>query len=321
MKVTVLYNKVGTSTTENISQSDEDTDESAQEVSEGLKKLGYNVDLLAISQEDINSLNDLQTDVVFNLIEWSGRDVEDAVKAIKILEDNNIKFTGCGSEAYRLSTDKTLMKKLFVKQGIPTPNFQIMDNTIQAFDGKLSFPLIIKPAMEHCAIGISQKSVVFDEENLMSSVKSLIKEFNQPIIVEEFIDGLEAHVTVLEKGGQPWVLPPAVFEYKKRDGYIGLMTYAAKWDNDSSEVRMTEWREVSHELEVKIQDLGKDTFLKTSGRSHSRIDLRIRGDELYVLEINHNPGLGWDKDTGIVYSCNKAGLSYELLLDMILKSA
>ena len=66
MKIIVLYNLP-----ENLNdESDVDTQTSAHEISEILKSLNHQVNLLGIDKKSINYLKKLKTDLVFNLTEW-----------------------------------------------------------------------------------------------------------------------------------------------------------------------------------------------------------------------------------------------------------
>lgn len=324
MKICVLYNNPGTSTSENIGGADEDTMQSAQEVAEKLRALGYVVELLGISQDDIYNLPTLisrDVNVVFNLVEWSGRDLDDGVHVLEVLKGNGIPYTGCHADGYRISSDKVLMKQLMNQAQIPTPNYSVAITTqIPTID--FPFPVIVKPSAEHCGIGITQSSVVNDIKSLSSQIQLLNITYQQPLLIEEFIEGLEAHVTVIEKDHSPWVLPPAVFRYQEKPGYWGVMSYEAKWNADSWEAKMTEWEdELSSEILERLTQIAQKTFVALGGRSHSRVDIRLKDNEVYVLEINNNPGVGWDVDSGLTHSCIKAGLSHGQFLNYIILSA
>lgn len=322
MKIIVLYNLPGTSKSENIKEADDDTLISANDVCEVLKSLGHDVTLMGISQKDIDSIGEIECDLVFNLIEWSGRETQDAINVLDLFDAKGIKYTGCRGEGYRLSCDKCLMKEMMVKCNISTPKYLSVTNLNELSNFSLSFPVIAKPAMEHCAIGLSQKSVVSNLEDLTTLVAELHDKYQQAVIIEEFIDGMEAHVTVLEKDGSPFVLTPAVFSFKKMAGYIPIVTYDYKWNENSAEANMSEWVEsVDQDLESKIISVAAQTFICLGGRSHSRIDMRIKDGELFVLEINNNPGIGWDEDSGLTHSCLRDGISQKEFVNYIVNSA
>jgi D-alanine-D-alanine ligase len=319
-KITVLYNLPGENTTQNITEADDDTEKSALNIVEGLKTLGYETEIMGITRQDIGKVSRIEADLVFNMIEWSGRECEYAVSVLEILEKKHIPFTGSDAVGYMLSCNKIAMKKKMDQFMIPTPKWLSVNSSEILPVENLNFPLIAKPASEHCAIGVSQKSVVNNDQELRDLIVELYNLYKQPILIEEYIDGLEAHVTVLEKNGEPWVLPPAVIEWKKTEGYKAILTYEAKWKDDSVEANLSEWAaddRLSKDVQTKIRDLAGVTFQKLGGRSYSRIDMRIRGEEVLVLEINNNPGIDFHPESGIAHSASKAGLEWLGLLQNI----
>lgn len=321
MKVTVLYNLPGTSSTNKIAEADNDTQISAVGIFEELKKLGYQAEILGISQKDIQNLKNLKTDLVFNLIEWSGRESNDGIKVLKTLNQAKIKYTGSSAWGYELSCNKILMKKKMADENISTPKWQIFKSGKEII--ALPYPMIVKPSSEHCAIGVSQTSVCDDEKSARIKILELIKLYQQPVLGEEFIDGLETHVTVLQKNGKTWVLPPAVIKFANHPGFKHILTYESKWLDDNWESKFAKWddRKLPDKVMQKIIKLAIKTNDKLGGRSYARIDMRIRGEEVFVLEINNNPGIDFDPDSGIAYSSKKAGLTWGDLLKNIVEEA
>ena len=319
-KIIVLYNLPGTSSTQDIVEADEDTRTSAQQVVEALNKQGYMASELGIDKENIVGLKNLRTDLVFNLIEWSGNDCEYGVEVIEMLEKTGIPYTGSEAWGYGLSCNKILMKKVMDKCKIPTPAWQVFKTGKEKVKA-LPYPVIVKPVYEHCGIGISQLSICENEKMLKIKIAELKSKYRQPVLAEEFVDGDEAQVTVLEKAGRPWVLPPAVFTYAKKPHYWPIMTYEAKW-GDGWEAKMAHWVEGGFDQTEELMRMAaRGCFVKLGGRDCARVDMRIKNGVVYVLEINNNPGMGNDPEAGIIYSATKAGMSYGELMGHIVKNA
>jgi D-alanine-D-alanine ligase len=74
------------------------------------------------------------------------------------------------------------------------------------------FPAIVKPAFEHCSLGIDTNAVVLDAKELGDRVAYIRETYAQPALVEEFIDGREFHVT-LWGNGHIHMLPPAEMDF------------------------------------------------------------------------------------------------------------
>lgn len=316
-KISVLYNLPEGNTADDL-----DTQKSANNVFSGLQRASYQTELVGIRVNEVKIVAQLQADLVFNLIEWTGRNYRYGIGVIETLESAGLAYTGSNAWGYQVCADKVLMKRLFDKYDICTPVWQTLKSGTEKL-GPLPYPVIVKPAYEHCAIGISQTSVCQNETEVRQKASELIRQYKQPMLVEEYIDGDEAQVTVLEKNGRPWVLPPAVFRYQKKDGFWPINTYDAKW-SEGWEAEMSDWvldKKLPTKIVRQIYNLARQCYLKLGGRSYPRMDMRINGDKVYVLEINNNPGIDFDSGSGIAVSAKMAGLDWEGLLTNIVEEA
>ncbi|MDO8488063.1 MAG: hypothetical protein Q7S31_01980 [bacterium] len=315
-KITVIYNlPIG------ASPDDLDTQKSALGVAQGLGEAGYEVDTLGLTAETISAVKKIKADLVFNLVEWAGQDCRLGVKTIKYLELAGVPYTGSNGWGYQLSCDKKLMKQALQKHHLPTPKWQVFDSGDELIS-PFKYPVIVKPTLEHSAIGISQKSVVTNSTDLKEQVNHLLEQFRQPVLAEEFIAGDEAQVTILEKLGHPWVLPPAVFRYRQQEGYWPINTYEAKW-GEGWEAGMSDWVELTDAgLLKRLEDLSRQCYIYLGGRSYPRVDLRIAPDgQVYILEVNNNPGIDFDSESGITVSAKAVDLTWQTLLKNIVEEA
>jgi D-alanine-D-alanine ligase len=226
--ITVLYNK----TIDDNFLADVDTAQSAQEIGSVLAN-NYQINYLGISLSEISKIKSIQADLIFNCIEWAGENIDVAVEALKLLHDTGIPYTGSDAAGYELSSNKLKMKKKFIENNIPTPSYFIMHTGNERIPDNIKYPVLLKPLTQHCGCGITQDSLAYTQSELIGKAKKLIDEFKDSALVEEYIDGREIHVTVLEKYGQPWVLPPCEIIFTKDDGFIPILSYAAKWHEDS----------------------------------------------------------------------------------------
>ena len=99
------------------------------------------------------------------------------------------------------------------------------------------FPAIVKPAWEHCSIGVDRWAVVLDADELERRVAHVIAEYDQPALVEDFIDGREFHVP-LWGNDTVEMLPPVEMDFSALgDVRDRLCSYEAKFDTDSAACR------------------------------------------------------------------------------------
>ena len=107
-------------------------------------------------------------------------------------------YTGCNPRGLTLAHDKALSKKVLAYHRIPAPRFQVfeMGRTIRRRKD-LPFPLFVKSLTEDASLGISQKSVVHNDEELRERVEFIHRSIGTDAIVEEFIEGRELYVGIL----------------------------------------------------------------------------------------------------------------------------
>src|SRR4030067_2223574 len=96
--------------------------------------------------------------------------------------------------------------------------------------------MIVKPLHEDGGLGISRNSGVFDDEALRRQIEYVIDKYHQPALVEEFIEGRELNVGLLETNGKVGVLPISEIDYTEfPEGIPRICGYEAKWVTDSPE--------------------------------------------------------------------------------------
>lgn len=288
---------------------DEDTAMSALEVKEALSAKRHETHLVPIDEDSINTISLVKADCIVNLIEWDGLDLSLKDRAMMILESLGIPFTGSGRNVVLLADDKRTMKKRLAEVSLPTPVWQVFDSGDEAIRGDLRYPAIVKLVLEHCSIGLSPFAVVTNEGDLRKQVNVRIEKFHQAVLVEEFIDGREFQVTILEKDR---ILPPAEIIFHRKDNQPTFLTYESRWvedhpEYDASTVDVAKLSD--HQLKY-LEEICVKAFRVFGFRDYSRIDIRMRGDKFYILEANANPGLGDDEDYGMTISYKAAGMTF-----------
>ena len=117
---------------------------------------------------------------------------------VSYLELLRVPYTGCNPRGLTLSRDKALAKKLMAYHRIPVPDFLVVPlGRKPMLPKRLQFPLIVKSLIYESSIGISQASVVANDEQLHKRVQFIHDTIGTPAIVEQFIDGRELYVGVL----------------------------------------------------------------------------------------------------------------------------
>jgi D-alanine-D-alanine ligase len=158
---------------------------------------------------------------------------------------------------------------------------------------------------------------------LEERVAALLGRYGPPVLVEEFIDGRELIVGLIEGPGlQPLPVAEIVFEDRKA-GCWPIVTYAAKWDPESREYQATPPRypaDIPAELAGRLGELAVRTFRLLGCRDYGRVDFRVSGaGEPYVLEVNPNPD--FSPDAGLAGGLKAAGLRHAWFTARLVENA
>src|SRR5262249_4412580 len=152
-----------------------------------------------------------------------------------------------------------------------------------------------KLAAEDASIGIDQGSVVTCQEQLGERAAQLLDHYRQPVLIEEFIDGREFNVAIIENPDLQ-VLPIAEIVFAETAAKRWrIVSYEAKWAPGSTEDRATVPRcptDLSPRLADELTHLAVRAYQLLDCRDYARIDFRVtHAGEPYILEINPNPDL------------------------------
>jgi D-alanine-D-alanine ligase len=258
--------------------------------------------------------------VVFNLLEGLGNRADLEPEAAASLERLGYRHTGSPPNAMALCLDKARTKKLMESCGIPTPGFQVCDDG----DAALSVPLpaIVKPVAEDASLGIDDDAVVTTEDELRRRVEYVVRAYREPALVEEFVEGREFNVA-LWGNGRPECLPLAEIDYSGiGDPLRRICSYAAKWDPERDEYYLTPVvcpAQVDAGLASRIRAIAVAAYEAAGCRGYARVDMRVRGRQPYVLEINPNPDIS--PDAGFPRAALVGGYPYPQMVERILRLA
>ncbi|KKQ23131.1 MAG: D-alanine-D-alanine ligase [Candidatus Roizmanbacteria bacterium GW2011_GWC2_37_13] len=291
-----------------------------------LKNLGFNVIPIEANEEAYLKLYRLKKKInlVFNIAEGlHGKDRELQIPAM--LEMLQIPYTGSSPLTHAFSLNKEKAKEVFIANGIPTPIYQVFQTYKDSLSGNLKFPLIVKPIAEGSSMGITNKSVVYDEDSLRRQVKKIITTFNEPAIVELFLEGREFSVSML--GNPPQILPIIESDHKMLPKkYQSIDSLEVKWYfEDKNLDYLICPAKIDIKLQKKLEKISYKIWQALEVLDWGRIDIRCdRKDNPFVLEINSPPGFAPPEASLSSYfplAGRAAGLDYEKVMLGIIQSA
>jgi len=302
--------------------------EEREKMLEVLQEKGYHTTLFNIKGDIkrlIKFLEENKIDLIFNLCESLKGLAINEMHVAGIFELMNVPYTGAGPLALGTCLNKVRTKVILNAHGIPTARHILYKKAeeINLDDLHLSFPLIVKPLREDASIGIENSSVVYNIESLRQRAAFIAATYNQPALVEEYIEGRELNVAIIGNE-QPSVLPISEIDFSKLPpNYPKIVTYNAKWVEGTAEYIGTVGTcpaKLSPEVEERVRDVALQAYKLMEIRDYARVDIRLDGQNTpFVLEVNPNPDIS--RDTGFARSARAAGMTFEDMLARIIETA
>lgn len=326
MKIALTYNLKKKDDTKPADYFSEfDSVETVDAISAALKSNGHVVDLVDVGEKDLFSFfKEAKVDLVFNIAEGKhGKFRESEIPAI--LDYLSVPYTGSNTFSLALALNKALTKKILKAENIPTPNFQLFVKGDEELDPGLRFPLIVKPNYEGSAKGIGVSNVVGTQDALFSKVKELMTTYKQGILAEEFIEGKELTVGILENG-KVSVLPILEIDFSScaNSGEYFYSWRMKEYQGNTSLGLVPTFHcpaRLDKEVEEQVKEVARRTHQALGCCGISRTDIRLSRENIpYVLEINPLPGLN-PKESNFPIMAYAAGMKYEELIEAIIVSA
>ena len=288
-----------------------------------LKALGHELRVIGV-HDDLtpirSSIEDFQPSITFNLMEAFNDVVVFDQNVVSYLELLHMPYTGCNPRGLTLSRDKALAKKLMAYHRIPVPDFLVVPlGRKPVLPKRLKFPLIVKSLTYESSTGISQASVVANEDQLGKRVQFIHDTIMTPAIVEQYIDGRELYVGVMGND-RLQVFPVWEMSFSKMpENSWHIATERVKWSVKYQKKHGIDTTEAAlpDDVKAKVQHLSKRVYRALDLTGYARIDLRMTPDnQLYVIEANPNPQLAQGED--FAESARRAGVSYARLIERII---
>jgi D-alanine-D-alanine ligase len=287
---------------------------------------GYDVNIININ-DDIQILIDLLSknppDVVFNLIEFYRNDSALEYLIVGLFPLYGVRFTGSRPFTLALCQRKGMTKQLLLANNVPTPRYRLLREPRLPGRHSLHYPLIVKPSHEDASSGVEKESVVYNFDQLNQRIKKVFEEYKRPILVEEFIEGRELHVSVLGNN-PPEVLPIIEFDFSELPtDHPSIISYDAKWnplEESYHKVHSICPAKLTKRVEKKVKAAVLESYKITGCHDYARLDLRLTKDnKVFVLEVNPNPDL--TEGVSFIESAEHIGLSFGDTLSKIVECA
>lgn len=305
---------------------DQDTDHTVKLVQKILTRHGFIVQIIRLTMGSLRNLKHLRADYVFNLVD--SRALE--VRIARILDRLRVPHSGSSVRAIQTSNNKLRTKRVFTTHGLPVPGYHVLHlhDRLQRTFLPSKFPLIVKPAFEHCSIGITNQSIALSFAQLKRIVHRLREQYHQALLIEEFIAGEELQVTVYENGGKTVALPPAQITWKgKVRNTWNIYGFDEKWEKTSPLWDSCQFvappKNVPTNLITQIKKESIRAFYALQFRDYARFDLRYnpKSRQWVFLEGNANAGISPGAGDAMTASVRAAGMTIDDFVLQIVRNS
>ena len=236
-----------------------------------------------------------------------------------LLELADIPYVGCGVLASAICNDKAMTKSMLRQAGIPVVDDVVFTRTewnddseavLARITGMLSFPMFVKPVTLGSSIAVAR---VNDRAMLRVSIE-IAASFDRRVMVESAVtEGVEINCSVL---GDDRGVKASVLEQPR--GLEEFLTYEDKYMRGSGSMKSAERiipAPLSADQTAQIQTFARNAFLAVQGRGIARLDFLVRGEMVYLNEINTMPG------SLALYLWSESGMSSGQVVDQLIKLA
>jgi len=306
-----------------------DSPDTIRAIAEALRSLGHTVSELGNGRSMIAALLKDPPDFVFNFSEGTGISRNREARVPALLEMLDIPYTGSDVLTLALALDKDFTRRIVAEAGVEIPKGFVLQPPTRPYDGEFAefpplleasgftLPVILKPTCEGSSKGIRNRCLIETAEAFGPMVVELWNDYQQPVLVEEFIVGEEVTVGILGNS------PPEI---------LGMMRVVPKVPTDrfvySLEVKRNYEALVDYECPPKLplsvlRDLEQSALAAYEAigcRDVARLDYRIRDGVPYFIEVNPLPGLN-PISSDLVLIGNAVGVPHAELVRRIFEAA
>lgn len=232
------------------------------------------------------------------------------------LELLEIPYTGADILGFSLGCNKYLTYALMDQHGIPVPGFQLLTDISTPIDKKLKYPLILKLNEEHSNVEIKQESVVENEKQLRKRQRYLVKNYDQDVLVSEFIDGREFAAFIFKSTNKKTYIMERHIHLPNNKTKYQFMDYNLVWHESSNRKHL----DYSKYKDTKLEKLVKKAFDVVRMDDYGKFDIRMdKKGNYFFIDANANCHFG-PPDWGceMTLTLKKFGVPFKTVLHRLM---
>lgn len=232
-----------------------------------------------------------------------------------ICESLGLRFIGPDVYGRIICQDKEISKQLALQCGVLTPRHYIVRNKADLARIRPGhYPMVVKPNLEGSSIGISERCLVSDLEQMNEVASSILDEFEQPVLIEEFVGGREICFNWIDSEAGAYSRL-AEIKITGAPSYFEEHLFTAEIKAPWSDIEVIP---LEGQL-VEDDKLALSRLMQAIGSiGYCRIDGKLLGGRFHFLEFT--PDAWLDPSGAFALSFMKTGWSYQEVIGKVLAS-
>ena len=294
-----------------------DTLDTINRLAGALGELGCEVDRVGNGRALCRRLvNGDRWDLVFPVAEGlAGRSREAQVPCL--LEMYAQPYVFSDPLACAVTLDKSAAKRILRAEGLSTPRSTTVAREADLAATTLSYPLFAKPNAEGTGKGVDGASKIDTPEQLRRTCLRLLKQYAQPVLVEEYLPGREFTTAILGCGTDAQVLGTLEVRMRADSPHVDYSFEVKEKCEQFVDYLPVEPGPVRDDVEA----LALAAYWVLDCRDTGRVDIRLdSAGRPSFIEINPLPGLH-PTHSDLPMIATQQGMAYPELLHRIVASA
>jgi D-alanine-D-alanine ligase len=289
-----------------------DKQETVDAIDAALIKMGFETEPIGNCFQLIEALSaGKRWDLVFNIAEGLYGDGRESVVPA-ILDQYRIPYVFSGPVIMGISLNKHLTRLIVSAAGVPVSPGMLISSVNDIDKCNLQYPLFIKPVSEGTGKGITEKSLVNSKSDLKKMVEYLLKRFNQPALVEEYLSGREFTVGVIGAGDEAIAIGGMEIECKDN------LPYSVEFKENYQ--IFCKYIPMATEFAEECKTVAINVWRALGGVDAGRVDVKAdRNGRMCFMEVNPLAGLH-PVHSDLPILSRMIGINYQTLIEMIMNS-
>ena len=290
-----------------------DKQETVDAIDGALRKMGFETEPVGNCFQLVEALAaGKKWDLVFNIAEGLYGDGRESVVPA-ILDQYRIPYVFSGPVIMGISLNKHLTRLIVSAAGVPVSPGMLISDLKDIERCNLEFPLFIKPVSEGTGKGITEKSMVNSQSGLREMAEWILKRFNQPALVEEYLPGREFTVGVVGSGNEAVAIGGMEIECKDN------LPYSVEFKENYQE--FCKYIPLAREFADECKSVALNVWKALGGVDAGRVDVKAdRRGRMCFMEVNPLAGLH-PVHSDLPILSRMTGIEYQTLIEMIMQSA